>query len=137
MPAAALTIPPHVRETLRQARERLHETRDQVADRAKVSMARIRDIENGTQFLRGDTTPVRASAAVLARLAAALDLDTAEIRKLLIQVGFDPQTIMTVVADAEAVRPMPPVDLSGLTRMELEQVQTYVDWLRTQRGAEV
>ncbi len=99
---------------------------DRAAKAARISTSLWTQVENGTQYKRGQKVPASTTAETLQAMAAAVGLDA---EPLLTQAGLDP-------VETEQVRPPAAegiVDLSGLSEGDLRIVAAYVNGLRAAR----
>ncbi|MFC9662906.1 helix-turn-helix domain-containing protein [Nocardia sp. NPDC127606] len=119
-------VPAEVSATLRLARKEREMSMDRAAKAARISTSLWTQVENGTQYKRGQKVPASTTAETLQAMAAAVGLDA---EPLLTQAGLDP-------IESEHVRPQSTegiVDLSGLSEGDLRIVAAYVNGLRAAR----
>ncbi|WP_410871335.1 helix-turn-helix domain-containing protein [Nocardia sp. A7] len=119
-------VPPEVSATLRLARKEREMSMDRAAKAARISTSLWTQVENGTQYKRGQKVQASTTAETLQAMADAVGLDA---EPLLAQTGLDP-------VEPEPTRPQPVegiVDLSGLSEGDLRIVAAYVNGLRAAR----
>jgi transcriptional regulator with XRE-family HTH domain len=115
---------------IRAAREALNLSKRAAAQRAGVSEARWRQIENGVQYVNGEPTPTRTTAETLVRIVQSIGLD---VDRMLDLAGFPPGA-------ADVVRSTPPandvniVDLTSFPSQDAELIRTFIAGLRAGRS---
>ncbi|MGW6423499.1 helix-turn-helix domain-containing protein [Nocardia sp. NPDC055053] len=119
-------VPPEVSATLRLARKEREMSMDRAAKAARISTSLWTQVENGTQYKRGQKVPASTTAETLQAMAEAVGLDAAP---LLVQAGLEPAEVEQVAApQAGGI-----VDLSGLSEGDLRIVAAYVNGIRAAR----
>ncbi|MDO3649350.1 helix-turn-helix domain-containing protein [Nocardia mangyaensis] len=119
-------VPPEVSATLRLARKEREMSMDRAAKTARISTSLWTQVENGTQYKRGQKVAASTTAETLQAMAEAVGLDATP---LLTQAGLEPVPV-------EHPRPQHQdgiVDLSGLSEGDLRIVAAYVNGLRAAR----
>lgn len=102
-------------------------TMDRAARAARISTSLWTQVENGTQYKRGQRVQASTTAETLQAMAEAVGLDA---RPLLNQLGLEPiETTAPRLQQPEEI-----VDLSGLSEADLRIVAAYVDGLKTGRS---
>ncbi|WP_278261148.1 helix-turn-helix transcriptional regulator [Nocardia sp. AG03] len=120
-------VPPEVSATLRLARKEREMSMDRAAKAARISTSLWTQIENGTQYKRGQKVPASTTAETLQAMAEAVGVDA---KPLLEQVGLE------AVPVERGRSPEGIVDLSGLSEGDLQIVAAYVNGLRAARNSE-
>ncbi len=100
---------------------------DRAAKAARISTSLWTQIENGTQYKRGQKVPASTTAETLQAMAEAVGVDA---KPLLEQVGLE------AVPVERGRSPEGIVDLSGLSEGDLQIVAAYVNGLRAARNSE-
>ncbi|MFC4374072.1 helix-turn-helix transcriptional regulator [Nocardia halotolerans] len=119
-------VPPEVSATLRLARKEREMSMDRAAKAAQISTSLWTQVENGTQYKRGQKVPASTTAETLQAMAEAVGL---EAEPLLTQAGLEPVELKPARAQhADGI-----VDLSGLSEGDLRIVAAYVNGLRAAR----
>lgn len=102
---------------------------DRAAKAARISTSLWTQVENGTQYKRGQKVPASTTAETLQAMAEAVGVDAMPLLK---QAGLE-------AVPAERARPQVQegiVDLSGLSEGDLQIVAAYVNGLRAARNSE-
>ncbi|WP_280273433.1 helix-turn-helix domain-containing protein [Nocardia wallacei] len=101
----------------------------QAAKRAGISDGRWRQLEAGVETIRGKTFPVKTTPETVARIASALQQPVDELLEV---AGFDPDSVADVGPSGLGVEV---VDVSGLPTADVEKVQAFVEFLKSQNDA--
>ncbi|MFC4123717.1 helix-turn-helix domain-containing protein [Nocardia rhizosphaerae] len=119
-------VPPEVSATLRLARKEREMSMDRAAKAAQISTSLWTQVENGTQYKRGEKVRASTTAETLQAMAAAVGLDA---EPLLRQAGLEPVEVNRAATQAQSGI----VDLSGLSEGDLQMVAAYVNGIRAAR----